>query len=202
MSPEARTIRPMSPEAWSAWAGWATALTALVTVIVAGRYASQQVKVARETRDEQAQPNVVLFTEPNPEVPQVLEIVLKNFGATPAYDVKIIVNSKITSTPNLETGEKLADVQIPDFQFSRPAKSGERYGIPPHRAGVISGNSGTEPGSTASTKPIFKRSLHRQNMRRGLRTPTAKSAVTKPHRCSTSTYVKEQRGWISRQCTI
>ena len=122
MSPEARTIRPMSPEAWSAWAGWATALTALVTVIVAGRYASQQVKVARETRDEQAQPNVVLFTEPNPEVPQVLEIVLKSFGATPAYDVKIIVNSKITSTPNLETGEKLADVQIPDFPILAPGQ--------------------------------------------------------------------------------
>lgn len=122
MSLGARTIRPMSPEAWSAWAGWATALIALVTVIVAGRYASQQVKVARETRDEQAQPNVVLFTEPNPEVPQVLEIVLKNFGATPAYEVKIIVNSKITSTPNLETGEKLADVQIPDFPILAPGQ--------------------------------------------------------------------------------
>jgi hypothetical protein len=103
-------------DAASAWAAWVTLAIAIAAAVVG----YTQVREARRSREEQAQPNVVLFTEPNVDVPQVLEIVIKNFGTTPAYDVKVLVNPRITSTPNLLTGDELADVPIPDFPILAP----------------------------------------------------------------------------------
>jgi hypothetical protein len=36
-------------------------------------------KQAQRTRDEMAQPNVVMYAEPNPDDWQLLEVVIKNF---------------------------------------------------------------------------------------------------------------------------
>lgn len=65
--------------AWSAIAAWATFL---VAAIAAG-FAYFQVRVARQTREEQAQPNVVAFAESTPQHMQFLDIVIRNFGSTP-----------------------------------------------------------------------------------------------------------------------
>ena len=73
---------------------------------------------AQKIRREQAQPNVVLYTEPNPYVPQIIEIVMKNFGATPAYHIKVDVTPPIKAIP----GEKLVDVAIPDFPILVPGQ--------------------------------------------------------------------------------
>jgi len=51
--------------------------------VVAAVFAYSQVKVARQTREEQAQPNVVIFAESTPSHWQFLDVVLKNFGTTP-----------------------------------------------------------------------------------------------------------------------
>jgi hypothetical protein len=51
-----------------------------------------------------------------------LEIVLKNFGTTPAYDVHVDVRPPITSTPNLQTGDELADVPIPGIPILAPGQ--------------------------------------------------------------------------------
>jgi len=113
-------VRYFGPEVWSALGTWFTAAVAIATVLVAGRYAKQQVEKAqdqvdeaRRTRELQAQPNVVLYSEPNPSVWQILEVVVKNFGTTPAYDIKISITPQLQSTPNHVTYPKIADIPVP-----------------------------------------------------------------------------------------
>lgn len=135
------------PDFWSALAAWVAVLVGIVTVIVAGRYARQQVEKAQDqvreaqaarvaqadqARDaletqvriaeEQAQPNVVLFTELNPSAKQFIEIVVKNFGTTPAYHVKAAFDPPLKATPNLISKGHLADVPIPDFPILAPGQ--------------------------------------------------------------------------------
>jgi hypothetical protein len=76
---------------------------------------------AQKIRQEQAQPNVVLYTEMNPYVKQFLEIVLKNFGTTPAYNVKVAVTPALKATSDVP-GEKLIDVRIPEFPILAPGQ--------------------------------------------------------------------------------
>ncbi|MCV7359540.1 hypothetical protein [Mycolicibacterium fluoranthenivorans] len=108
----------VSPEGWSALGTWATAAIALG----AAAFAWSQVREARRTREEQAQPNVVLYAEPNPSTKQFLEIVVKNFGTTPAYNVKTIVNPPIKATPNNFSKGKLVQVIIPEFPILAPGQ--------------------------------------------------------------------------------
>lgn len=114
-------VRCMQPAVWEAMGTWATAAVAIVTVLVAGRYAKQQVDEVRRTREEQAQPNVVLYSEPNANSPNIHEIVLKNFGTTPAYDVRVDVTPPIRSTLNPEH-EGLGLVAIPNFPILAPGQ--------------------------------------------------------------------------------
>jgi hypothetical protein len=108
----------VSPEGWSALAAWATVLIALGAAV----FAWFQVREARRTREEQAQPNVVVYSELNPSVKQFIEIVVKNFGVTPAYNVKITVDPPLKAAPNSASGEQLADVPIPEFLILAPAQ--------------------------------------------------------------------------------
>ena len=97
---------------------WATAAVALGAAVIG----LNQLREVRRTREEQAQPNVVLYTELNHAVKQFLEIVLKNFGTTPAYDVTVSITPPLKATPNLLTGSALADVPIPDFPILAPGQ--------------------------------------------------------------------------------
>ncbi|MEU4322870.1 hypothetical protein AB0F85_11715 [Nocardia fluminea] len=89
-------ISGMTADAWAASAGWTTAAVAVGAAV----FASKQVKEARRTREEQAQPNVVMFTEPNHTFWQDLELVVKNYGTTPAYDVRMSFDPKPQVSPN------------------------------------------------------------------------------------------------------
>jgi hypothetical protein len=140
-------VRYFAPDVWSALAAWVAVAVGIVTVVVAGRYAKQQVekaqdqvREAREARldqerqaqeaidiqvriaEEQAQPNVVLYTELNPSAKQFMEIVIKNFGTTPAYHVKATFDPPLKATPNLVSKGKLADVPIPEFPILAPGQ--------------------------------------------------------------------------------
>lgn len=140
-------VRYFPPDVWSALAAWVAVAVGIVTVVVAGRYAKQQVekaqdqvREAREARldqerqaqeaidiqvriaEEQAQPNVVLYTELNPSAKQFMEIVIKNFGTTPAYHVKATFDPPLKATPNLVSKGKLADVPIPEFPILAPGQ--------------------------------------------------------------------------------
>ncbi|WP_141659187.1 hypothetical protein [Mycobacterium europaeum] len=122
-------VRYMQPGVWSALAAWFAVAVGVVTVVVAGRYAKQQVEKAqdqvneaRRAREEQAQPTVVIYSELNPSAKQYIEIVVKNFGTTPAYDVLVTVEPPLKATPNLISRDKLFDVLIPEFLILAPGQ--------------------------------------------------------------------------------
>ena len=75
--------------------------------VVAAVFAYSQVKVARQTREEQAQPNVVIFAESTPSHWQFLDVVLKNFGTTPAYNVTVEITPELRESPEYDGGEIL-----------------------------------------------------------------------------------------------
>ena len=97
-----------SPATYSAWvAGIALAATITAAVVAFGQF-----RLARDTRLKQAQPSVVAFESQSGVDQTVIELVIKNFGPTPAYDVRVL------STPTLQrTGQnpkEISDVWLPD----------------------------------------------------------------------------------------
>lgn len=78
-------ISKTNPDAWSAGAAWATTVIALI----AGIAALRQVREARKLREEQSQPYVVAYMEQSQAGGHLIDLVVKNFGATAARDVRI-----------------------------------------------------------------------------------------------------------------
>lgn len=74
---------------------------------------NEQARQAQLTRDEMAQPNVVMYAEPNLNDWQNLEIVIKNFGSTPAYDVVPIIDPPLQSLPNNLTNGEFYTIPLP-----------------------------------------------------------------------------------------
>lgn len=105
MTTEATILAAWSAAAWSAIAAWLTALVALA----AGAIALRQVQEARRLREEQAQPYVVAFMESGRADPRFVDLVVRNFGKTSAYNVSMTIQP----TPKRSTnGPETADVWI------------------------------------------------------------------------------------------
>lgn len=75
----------MRADAWAALGTWAAVAVAGVAAI----FALRQVREMRLTRERQTQPNVVAFVRPNAKAHQILDLVVANYGLTPAYHVKL-----------------------------------------------------------------------------------------------------------------
>ncbi|MFF3992453.1 hypothetical protein ACFYX8_03985 [Streptomyces cyaneofuscatus] len=89
------------PDDWSAAASVATTVLTLMAVVIAllaALYARQQVTLARQLREEQAQPFVVVDFEDNPAIRQGIDFVVENMGQTLAQNVKIVVDPPFSST--------------------------------------------------------------------------------------------------------
>jgi hypothetical protein len=91
--------------AWTSedWSAAGSAVTALVAVFAA-TFAYFQVKEARRTRQEQAQPFVIVNIQPSPVSWQIMNLVVENVGATLARNVKI------RFTPEIVTSQKRYDL--------------------------------------------------------------------------------------------
>ena len=105
--------RYMRPEVWSAIAAWATFGAAIGALI----YASHQVREARITRQAQAQPYVVMYMEHNTHVWQVIELVLKNFGATGAKNINIDFDQQ---PQTLQTKEPPLELSVLNYPTALP----------------------------------------------------------------------------------
>ncbi len=79
----ARDVADMSAGAWIALAAW-LAVGALIAALV---YARRQYRQAQEHTAELLQPNVAMFMEPSASDWHLVELVVKNFGRTPAYGI-------------------------------------------------------------------------------------------------------------------
>ncbi|MFC9289160.1 hypothetical protein [Streptomyces sp. NPDC057052] len=94
-------LKAWTPEDWSAAATVATALFTVATVAIAlaaALYAKQQVDLARQLREEQAQPFVVVDFADNPAMRKGIDFVVENMGQTLARNVKIVVDPPFAST--------------------------------------------------------------------------------------------------------
>ena len=73
----------------------------------------QQADDALKLRELQARPNVVMFTEPMDGDWQFLEIVVKNFGRTPAFDIRIQLDTPPEMSPDY-AGAAITKLAIPE----------------------------------------------------------------------------------------
>jgi hypothetical protein len=69
---------------WLAWAVWALAALGVVALI----YASQQMRRNRRRATDETRPHVGMFMEPHAADWHLIELVVRNFGKTAAYDVQ------------------------------------------------------------------------------------------------------------------
>lgn len=101
----------MRADAWSALAAWVTVFIA----IGAAWFAYQQVTEARRTRERVAQPDVVMYIDHNPVDWHHMDIVIKNFGQTPAYNVRVVGLPPLQVVPfeNASTGEQVTTLYVP-----------------------------------------------------------------------------------------
>jgi len=101
-------------EEWSAFGALVAAGGAagtLVVAVVAALAAFRQVREARALRQEQAQPYVAVYMEPSAATLQIIDLVVRNFGATAAYEVRL----KIAPRPQRSVqGGGVEDVWLPD----------------------------------------------------------------------------------------
>jgi hypothetical protein len=79
-----RNLADLSAGAWTALAAW----LAVVAGIAALVYAWRQYQRAKEQTAELMQPNVAMFMEPSASDWHLVELVVKNFGRTPAYGIR------------------------------------------------------------------------------------------------------------------
>jgi hypothetical protein len=86
---------------WLAWAVWALLVLGLVALI----YANRQIQRNRRLRTEQTRPHVGMFMEPHAADWHVIELVVRNFGQTPAYDIKF----KFAHPPTVAEYENATD---------------------------------------------------------------------------------------------
>ena len=99
-------------DAWAALSLWITAAIAGGALL----FASRQVNEARATRKAVAQPNVVVYVDLNPGDWQYLDLVVKNFGQTPAYGIRFVGLPDLDVVPweNLLTGDHETALHVPE----------------------------------------------------------------------------------------
>jgi hypothetical protein len=97
-------------DAWAALAQWVTAGIAFGAAV----YARGQVYEARKTRERSTQPNVVVYVDPH-EVRGYMDLVIKNFGQTTAYNVRLTLPPlQVTPYRDLNTGKEVKHLYVPE----------------------------------------------------------------------------------------
>jgi hypothetical protein len=76
-------ITEVESSTWLAWAAWA----ALALGVVALLFANHQIRRGRELVSEKTRPHVAMMMEPHAADWHVIELVVRNFGQTAAYDI-------------------------------------------------------------------------------------------------------------------
>jgi hypothetical protein len=109
-----RDLADMSPGAWTALAAW----VAVVVGIGALLYAWRQLQRARDDSAELLQPNVAMFMEPSATDWHLIELVVKNFGRTPAYGIRF----EFANPPTVGRYETADDHYVDIVPLNLPAE--------------------------------------------------------------------------------
>ncbi|WP_430332741.1 hypothetical protein [Rhodococcus sp. ACT016] len=101
--------------AWlTAWATVGLVVVAILTALYARRQLNEAAEAreqARELADEVAQPYVVAFMEPSAASPQLIDLVIRNFGQTGANNIRVTSSPKLQQSS--ESGAPPDDVVLP-----------------------------------------------------------------------------------------
>jgi hypothetical protein len=91
---------------WMVWAAWAAILLGIVALV----FANRQIKHNRRLVTEQTRPNVAMFMEPHPADWHVIELVVRNFGQTTAYDIQFSFSNPPTVAEYENSADGYADI--------------------------------------------------------------------------------------------
>jgi hypothetical protein len=98
---------------WLAWAAWAAILLGVVALV----FINRQLKLNRRQSAERTRPQVAMFMEPHPADWHVIELVVRNFGQTAAYDIRF----EFANPPTVAEYENAADgyADVVELQLPR-----------------------------------------------------------------------------------
>jgi hypothetical protein len=91
---------------WLAWAAWA----AIALGVVALLWANRQLNRNRRLAADQVRPHVGMLMEPHPADWHVIELVVRNFGQTAAYDIRFAFPNPPTVAEYENAADGYADV--------------------------------------------------------------------------------------------
>jgi hypothetical protein len=99
-------VTQVGPGTWLAWAAWAAILLGVVALV----FISRQLKLNRRLAAERTRPQVAMFMEPHPADWHVIELVVRNFGQTAAYDIRFAFPNPLTVAEYENAADGYADV--------------------------------------------------------------------------------------------
>jgi hypothetical protein len=91
---------------WLAWAAWAAIALGVVALV----FTSRQIKRNRRLKAEQIRPHVAMLMEPHAADWHVIELVVRNFGQTAAYDIRFSFPNPPTVAEYENAADGYADV--------------------------------------------------------------------------------------------
>ncbi len=106
-------VSEVGSSTWLAWAAWA----ALALGVVALLFTNHQIQRNRQSAAEQTRPHVAMLMEPHAADWHVIELVVRNFGRTAAYDIRF----SFPTPPTVAAYENAADgyADIVELQLPR-----------------------------------------------------------------------------------
>jgi hypothetical protein len=91
---------------WLAWAAWAAILLGVVALI----FTNRQLRLNRRAASDNTRPHVAMFMEPHPADWHVIELAVRNFGQTAAYDIRFSFSNPPTVAEYENAADGYADV--------------------------------------------------------------------------------------------
>jgi hypothetical protein len=107
-------ITTVESSTWIAWAAWAAVALAIITLV----FTNHQINRNRRAAAEQTRPHVGVLMEPHAADWHVIELVVKNFGQTAAYNIGF----SFTNPPTVAEYENATDGYADVAQLQLPGE--------------------------------------------------------------------------------
>ncbi|HUE33029.1 MAG TPA: hypothetical protein VMQ38_09070 [Mycobacterium sp.] len=101
-----RGVTNVESSTWLAWAAWVAIALGVVALVLANR----QINRNRRLAAEQTRPHVAMLMEPHAADWHVIELVVRNFGRTAAYDIRFSFPNPPTVAEYENAADGYADV--------------------------------------------------------------------------------------------
>jgi hypothetical protein len=99
-------ITDVGSSTWLAWAAWAAIALGVVALV----FTNRQINRNRGLASEETRPHVAMLMEPHAADWHVIELVVRNFGRTAAYDIRFSFPNPPTVAEYENASDGYADV--------------------------------------------------------------------------------------------